>query len=437
MDKSTYTRLGLNVYQGTTSYGLKYVLSPIKDAKDVTIGIASRKGGSDDIESIGGTKIPLGTAHYLEHRMFQTKEGDADQIFSSFNCYSNAFTSRSTTFYYFTTNNDTVDYKKPLEFLMNMVTNFYMGEDDVENERQIIIGEIETNIDSAAYKFENTVLKASYFDSPFTNPDYIGSVESLKQVHLATLRKFFKAYYGLENLILFASGKFEPKEMAEFLETLKVNNAKSSENVIKRKYEKENYNKVKQSYTVIDSPDGQTYLGVGIKLPKREELVEKYGDLVFAFYEILPELVFSKVLKPIDKLYNDGIILYTSSLDVIQDGEDAMLTALFETNSPEKLKERLDIHLSSLTECYNPFSVDYKAIKNAYLASAIATINDTIFFTENMIDGFENHLSWPGIATRVLSLSQGDMTRFLRTVSSSPRAYVKLTPKDDTNKGKG
>lgn len=428
MDKASYKKLGVDVYQGTTSSGLKYVLTPVKNVRDATFGIAFNKGGSPDELTIDGSKIPLGTAHYLEHRMFQTPQGDGLKIFMDMNADSNAFTSRDTTFYYFTT---LKDYIKPLGFLFDMVTHFYMTEEDVERERPIIIGEIETNIDDPAYQFSLAADRALYFDSPLMYLDFIGTPESLKQVHLGTLRKFFKAHYGVKNMTLFGTGNLDPKKVVDFLEGLKLENISSNMDIEKVKFDKEDYTRVKNSFVTIPSPDGQTYLGVAIKLPKRKDLVEKFGDLVFAFYEILPELVFSNISKPIDQMMNDGLIIMKNSVDIDQDGEDAAFTALFETNAPEKLQAALEHYLNNLGSVYSPFSLDFKAIKMSYFGNIINTIGKSSALAEEMISGYENHLAWPGIAARTLTLSLKDTNAFLKTISKAPRAFIKLAGKKE------
>ena len=44
---------------------------------------------------------PAGIAHYLEHKMFDTEDGNALQVLSQNGAEPNAFTSNATTAYYF------------------------------------------------------------------------------------------------------------------------------------------------------------------------------------------------------------------------------------------------------------------------------------------------------------------------------------------------
>ena len=48
-------------------------------------------------------KIPMGCAHFLEHKLFDNKgRPSADEIFSSYGAYDNAYTSSERTAYLFT-----------------------------------------------------------------------------------------------------------------------------------------------------------------------------------------------------------------------------------------------------------------------------------------------------------------------------------------------
>ncbi|MEG0366392.1 MAG: insulinase family protein, partial [Coprobacillus sp.] len=48
-------------------------------------------------------KVPDGIAHFLEHKMFEMKDGDASEKFARLGASTNAFTSSSRTAYLFNT----------------------------------------------------------------------------------------------------------------------------------------------------------------------------------------------------------------------------------------------------------------------------------------------------------------------------------------------
>jgi len=84
-------------------------------------------------------RVPDGIAHFLEHKMFEKKEGDVFQQFSKQGASANAFTSFTRTAYLFSS---TSEVEKNLITLMNMVQEPYFTEKSVEKEKGIIGQEI-------------------------------------------------------------------------------------------------------------------------------------------------------------------------------------------------------------------------------------------------------------------------------------------------------
>ena len=62
--------------------------------------------------------MPLGTAHFIEHKLFQMPEGDAFSQFSQYHASANAYTDTEKTIYYFTT---TMELYPPLELFIKNV----------------------------------------------------------------------------------------------------------------------------------------------------------------------------------------------------------------------------------------------------------------------------------------------------------------------------
>lgn len=428
MEKAQYRRVGATVYQGRTARGLRYALCPIKGAKQTSFGIVFAKGGLPDEESIDGTKVPLGTAHFLEHRMFQLEDGDAGEMFAALGASSNAVTTTSSTTYYFTTAGS---WREPLELLARMCTSFYMTEQDVDREREIILRERERLLDEPSCAFSNRILEALYFYAPIRE-DIIGTPESLASVHASTLRKFFRRHYSLANMIVIGCGDFDPVEVAAALEKLRLYNGFQVLDALPRKLSEEPREMVYEPEVEIPSPDGQTYLGVGIKFPAREDLYTKYGDMLFAMYEILPDLVFSPALQPIDRMRKEGLLIYSAGASIEQAGEETCLTALFETNSPSRMKNQLERHLDNIPAGLTITGGELRKIELAYLGRASTEAFNPEELLFDMVDAFENHIVWPALASRAVTLKSRDVLSFLKSVSEWPRSYCVLRGRSKT-----
>ena len=76
-----YESLGETVYRETLPNGLELRVVPKPDHVKKYAFFATRYGGMDTRFQLGGRWLdtPAGIAHYLEHKMFDTKEGNALQ----------------------------------------------------------------------------------------------------------------------------------------------------------------------------------------------------------------------------------------------------------------------------------------------------------------------------------------------------------------------
>ena len=119
--------------------GLKIYVHP-KDFSNSVAMLSVRFGGSDRVawDNDGKTfDIPAGTAHFLEHKMFETEDGeDVFSIFSQYGANSNAFTSNDITSYYFSC---TENFAESLEILVDFVFSPSFSRDSVEKEKDIIV----------------------------------------------------------------------------------------------------------------------------------------------------------------------------------------------------------------------------------------------------------------------------------------------------------
>ena len=79
--------------------------------------------------------LPAGTAHFLEHKMFESEEGDAFARFAKTGASANAYTSFDKTCYLFSAT-DKVD--ENLDILLSMVNEPYFTEATIQKEQGII-----------------------------------------------------------------------------------------------------------------------------------------------------------------------------------------------------------------------------------------------------------------------------------------------------------
>ena len=211
MEKKLYERIGEEAFHTTLPNGLPVYIVPKKDFLRKYALFATRYGGMDMRFEKDGQWLdtPAGIAHYLEHKMFDTEDGNALQELAKNGAEPNAFTSNAITCYYF----DATDkFYESLEILLSFVSIPYFTDESVEKEQGIIgqeIGMIEDNPEWQVYK---QLMQALYHTSPARTP-VAGSVESISHITAQTLYDCHKAFYTPANMCLVVVGDVKPERI--------------------------------------------------------------------------------------------------------------------------------------------------------------------------------------------------------------------------------
>ena len=211
MEKKLYERIGEEVFRATLPNGLPVYIVPKKGFSRKYALFATRYGGMDMRFEKDGQWLdtPAGIAHYLEHKMFDTEEGNALQELAKNGAEPNAFTSNAITCYYF---DATEKFYESLEILLSFVSVPYFTDESVQKEQGIIaqeIGMIEDNPEWQGYK---QLMPALYHTSPARTP-VAGSVESISHITAQTLYDCHKAFYTPANMCLVVVGDVKPERI--------------------------------------------------------------------------------------------------------------------------------------------------------------------------------------------------------------------------------
>lgn len=154
--------------------------------------------------------LPSGTAHFLEHKMFESEDGsDAFLEFDRFGGNANAFTSFENTGYYFSCTDNFYD---NLAVLLKSTSSVHFSDESVEKEKKIIEREILMYEDSPSTKVLRNLNRALYYEHP-TISAVSGSVESVSTINKEILFRAYEDFYTSSNLSLCVYGNVEPDEV--------------------------------------------------------------------------------------------------------------------------------------------------------------------------------------------------------------------------------
>ena len=217
LEEITSSRLGEKYYRYTHSSGVTVLLYPMKGYSTITAQFSVKFGSIDNCCSIDGgapVRIPDGTAHYLEHKLFESPEKEAFARFAETGASCNAGTSYDSTRYYFSCS---ANFEKNLEILLDFVQHPYFTPENVEKERGIITQEITMYLDSPAWRVCMELYRDMFRNNPVRN-DIAGSAESIALITDKLLYDVYDAYYDPSNMYLCIAGGFDLESAVEVCE---------------------------------------------------------------------------------------------------------------------------------------------------------------------------------------------------------------------------
>ena len=154
-------RVGDSYSQIKHPSGLTILLYPKEDCSTTCAVFGTRYGSIDNCfqrsDEPEAEKVPEGIAHYLEHKLFESEDGDAFDRFSKTGASANAFTSFESTCYLFSC---TDNFYESLEILLDFVQSPYFTEETVQKEQGIIGQEIKMYDDDPQWRVMFNYLKA-------------------------------------------------------------------------------------------------------------------------------------------------------------------------------------------------------------------------------------------------------------------------------------
>ena len=212
MVERNYSRIGERVFEETLPNGLRLrVIEKPHHAKSCAFFV-TRYGGMDLRFQLNGQwrDTPAGIAHYLEHKMFDTEDGNALQELAQNGAEPNAFTSNDITAYYFYS---TEHFYENLKILLEFVSVPYFTQESVEKEQGIIAQEIRMVEDTPDWQSYTQLMGCLYERSP-ARVSVAGTVESIREITAETLYDCHRAFYHPGNMVLCVVGNVDAEQVA-------------------------------------------------------------------------------------------------------------------------------------------------------------------------------------------------------------------------------
>lgn len=213
MHMQEYPRVGERMYHEVLENGLNIFVVPKPGFQKSYAFFATNYGGMDMHFQLDGQWLdtPAGVAHFLEHKMFDTQEGNALQDLAANGASPNAFTSNAITGYYF---ESTEKFEENLRILLSFVSIPWFTQESVDKEQGIIGQEIGMIEDDPDWKVFMNLMAGLYQKHP-VRVSVAGSVESISHITADTLYACHKAFYDPSNMVLCVAGDVDPQRIAQ------------------------------------------------------------------------------------------------------------------------------------------------------------------------------------------------------------------------------
>ena len=284
----------------THDSGLEVYMLPMEGYSAVSAQFSVRFGSVDNAFKLDNgehRKIPDGTAHYLEHKLFESEEKDAFKLFAQTGASCNACTSYDYTQYYFSC---AENFGKNLEILLDFVQQPYFTPENVEKERGIIGQEITMYRDSPNWRVFTNLLAGMYKENP-VRIDIAGTADSIAEITDEILYDCYNVFYSPDNMSLCIAGKFDPDEAVRICgERLKnrapVGTATADFNEPRT---------AAQKLVELSMPVAKPIFEIGFKRPPldgAEQLSEYFG------FDILFETIFGRTSDFFTDMRDKGLI---------------------------------------------------------------------------------------------------------------------------------
>lgn len=213
MLEQNYSQIGEKVLHEKLENGLMVYVFPKHEFSKNFAFFATNYGGMDTKFFLDRKwqDSPMGVAHFLEHKMFDTKDGNALQMLTAFGASPNAFTGSAITGYYF---EGSVGFYENLETLLSFVSIPYFTQESVDKEQGIIGQEIQMIEDNPNWQLYTQMMGGLYETHPVRN-SVAGTKESISHITAETLYLCHNAFYRPSNMVLCVAGDVDGEKVCE------------------------------------------------------------------------------------------------------------------------------------------------------------------------------------------------------------------------------
>lgn len=375
--KTKLVKMDLDLYYEKLDNGLEVYIIPKDNVNSVYVTFSTKYGSIQDefipYDRTSMTKFPLGIAHFLEHKLFEQKDGvDPFTFYSERGCDANANTSNYKTTYLFS---GTKFLNENLNYLLDYVQDPYFTDENVEKEKGIIEQEIRMYDDSPYWKLYDRLLYNAFHKHPIKYP-IAGNISSINKITKEDLYTCYHTFYNPANMFLVITGNVD---VTDVLEIIKENQEKKEFKPYKeiklKKYDEEDT--VCKKYDAYKMDIEIPKVSIGYKIKNNTNLdINKFRMYLGMYFDIK----FGSVSEFNEKLKEEKLINMDLDISLVNTDKHVLVIILAETNDIDKVVSKIDDMVKTVEINVTDFNRKKKVKKSSviYKSDSIYALNNKI-----------------------------------------------------------
>ena len=363
-------------------------------------------------------RLPAGTAHFLEHKMFESEEGDAFTLYAKTGASANAFTSFDRTGYYFTGTGQT---DRNLDILLGMVGHPWFTEATIAKEQGIIGQEIKMYDDSPDWRLLTGLFRCLYREHPIRD-DIAGTVESIARLTPELLYACTEAFYRPGNMVLSVAGEVTLDQVVAACRRAGLDAPPTRHTIEPALFAPEN--DPPQKELRFSMPVNKPCFAVGY----REAPVPFGSARADMLGELLPELICGGLTELYRKLYDEALVNPEFSGETVSVPGACAVVFTGESEHPRVVADLLRAEIARLRRD----GVDpelFTLVKNQMYGEMLADVEGVEDAAEAMAAAFLHGYTLAEEVEALAALTVSDANAALQTMLQEDRAaYVEIEP---------
>ena len=396
MNKVKFKGLDLTLYKEKLKNGLEIYVVPFSNVNNNYVTFTTKYGSVNNefvpIDSDSMFTAKVGIAHFLEHKLFEQKDGiDPFTFFSERGADANASTTYFKTTYLFA-GPDFLE--ENVNYLLDYVQSPYFTDKNVDKEKGIIEQEIKMYQDDPFTVIREKNLYNIFNIHPYKYP-IIGSIKSINSITKEDLYTCYNTFYHPANMFITVTGNVNPEEV---IKLIKENQDKKKfmdfKPIEQKKYKEPN--KVCKEYEELflnNITIPKIIISYKIDLKKLDKLSK---PLLYNYFNILFDIKFGVTSEIVKKLKEESLIideLYISG-DMVDDY--LIMSIALESNNVKEVIKEITNELNDLNVSINDFERKKKVMISGNIlgSDSIFAINskimaNLIYYDEILCDSIE------------------------------------------------